>query len=58
MAVGPNPSDPTQDFGVAFAAGPDSSSRIVMLQGSEVSFELVQEAVLLAFFTGIGTAPG
>lgn len=58
MAVGPNPSDPSQDFGVAFAAGPDSSSRIVMLQGSEVTFELVQEAVLLAFFTGIGTAPG
>lgn len=50
--------DPAQGLGVAFAAGPDSSSRIVMVQGPDVSFELVQEAVLLVFFTGIGTTPG
>jgi tetratricopeptide (TPR) repeat protein len=50
--------DPAQGLGVALAAGPDSSSRVVMVQGSDVTFELVQEAVLLAFFTGIGTAAG
>jgi tetratricopeptide (TPR) repeat protein len=50
--------DPVQGLGVALAGGPDTSSRVVMVQGPDVSFELVQEAVLLAFFTGIGTAPG
>lgn len=50
--------DAAGGVGVAMAAGPDSSSRVVMVQGPGLSFELLQEAVSLAFFTGISTSPG
>jgi tetratricopeptide (TPR) repeat protein len=50
--------DPAQGLGVAMLAGPDLSSRVVMVQGPDVTFEMVQEAALLAFFTDIGTTAG
>lgn len=50
--------DPSQGVGVAMAAGPDSSSRVVLVQGDDLTFELLEEAVQLVFFTGIGTASG
>ena len=49
---------PTEPVGVAMVAGPDFSSRIVMVQGEDITFELLEEAASLVFFSGIGTAPG
>jgi tetratricopeptide (TPR) repeat protein len=50
--------DTGQGLGVAMLAGPDLSSRVVMVQGPDVTFEMVQEAALLAFFTDVGTTAG